>query len=49
MLDVGESMAFVAYRLFKAGYTTEKIYEITYMPEDVIEKAIEKYSVALSD
>ena len=49
MIEVGESMGFVAYRLFKEGYTTERIYEITYMPEDVIEKAIEKYSVALSD
>lgn len=49
MIEVGESMAFVAYRLFKEGYTTERIYEITYMPEDVIEKAIEKYSEGLSN
>lgn len=44
MIEVGESMTFVAYRLFKEGYTTERISEITYLSEDVIEKAIEKYS-----
>jgi len=44
MIEVGESMAYVAYRLFKEGYTTERIYEITYMPKDLIKEAIEKYS-----
>lgn len=44
MIEVGESMAYVAYRLFKEGYTTERIYEITYMPKDLINEAIEKYS-----
>jgi len=48
MIEVGESMAFVAYRLYKEGYIVEKIHEVTYMPEDVIERAIEKYSEKLS-
>ena len=49
MIEVGESMTYVAYRLFKEGYIIKKISEITYMPEDVIEKAVEKYSSASSE
>lgn len=44
MIEVGESMEYVAYRLFKEGNTIKKISEITYMPEALIKKSIEKYS-----
>jgi len=44
MIEVGESMAHVANRLFQEGHVMKKISEITYMSEDLIKKAIEKYS-----
>ena len=44
MIEVGESMAHVAYRLFQEGYAIKKIREIIYMSEDLIKRAIEKYS-----
>ncbi len=44
MVEVGESMAHVAYRLFQEGYVMKKISEITYMSEDLIKRSIQKYS-----
>lgn len=45
MIEVGESMSYVAYRLFKEGYTVKTISEFIYMPEKMILESIDKYEI----
>ena len=43
MIEIGERMEHVAYRLFKQHYKIEEICEITYLNKDVVENAIDEY------
>ncbi len=43
IIEVGESMEHVAFRLAQEGLPVERISEITYMPVDYVVQSIEKY------
>ena len=43
IIEVGESMEHVAYRLSEEGKSLEEISNITYMPIEVVNQSIEKY------
>lgn len=45
LVEVGEPMAHVAYRLFLDNVPTEEICRITYQSEEEVLRAIEKYSI----
>ncbi len=45
MIEIGESMEHVAYRLSKHGYSTEEICRITYLDKETIEKAIREWTI----
>ena len=42
LIEIGESMKYVAYRLSKENYSVEEICKITYLPKEVVEKNIQK-------
>ena len=42
IIEVGESMEFLAYRLFKEGKVVDEISKITSLPEDFIKASIQK-------
>jgi catechol 2,3-dioxygenase-like lactoylglutathione lyase family enzyme len=44
IIEIGERMEHVAYRLSKQNYSIEEISKITYFPEDIVQKSIEEYS-----
>ena len=44
IIEIGERMEHVAYRLSKQNYSIEEICKITYLPEDIVRKSIEEYS-----
>jgi len=44
IIELGESMEHVAYRLHLEGKTDEDIATITYLPMDCVKESIEKYS-----
>lgn len=44
MIEIGERMEHVAYRLSKQHYSTEEICQITYLNEEAVENAIKEYS-----
>jgi catechol 2,3-dioxygenase-like lactoylglutathione lyase family enzyme len=46
IIEVGESMEHVAFRLMKEGLPVERISEITYMPIDYVNHSISKYTTA---
>lgn len=43
IIEIGESMEYLAFRLFKEGKGIAEISGIIYMPEDAVNAAIEKY------
>ncbi len=43
IVEIGESMEYVAYRLSKEGHAIAKIAEITYLSTEVVEMGIKKY------
>lgn len=45
MIEVGESLEYVAFCLFKQGTTLHEICRITYLDENTVLKAIDKYSL----
>lgn len=44
MIEVGESLEYLAYRLSQEGLSTAEISKTTYLPEEVVLKSIEAYS-----
>ena len=48
IIKVSESMEYVAFRLYKEGYSLDEISLITYMPNHLINKFIYKYSKNVS-
>lgn len=44
IIEIGERMEHVAYRLSKQNYSIEEISKITYFPENIVQKSIEEYS-----
>jgi len=44
IIEIGERMEHVAYRLSMHNYSIEEICKITYLPEDVVRKSIKEYS-----
>ncbi len=44
IVEIGERMEHVAYRLYKEGLFIHDISKITYLPEDVIKNSIKEYS-----
>ncbi len=44
IIEIGERMEHVAFRLSKEGLSMDDIAKITYLPEEVIKKAISDYS-----
>lgn len=42
IIEVGESMEFLAYQLFKEGKTVAEIFKITSLPEDFVKASIQK-------
>ncbi len=42
LIEVGESMEHVAFRLFKESYTITEISKVTYLEVEAVEKAIKK-------
>lgn len=45
MIEVGESLEHVAFRLFKQGTALDEICRTTYLDENAVLKAIDKYSL----
>jgi catechol 2,3-dioxygenase-like lactoylglutathione lyase family enzyme len=46
LIEIGERLEHVAYRLSKDGLTNGEISRITYLPEEIVGKAIDEYSSA---
>ena len=44
IIEIGEPMEFVAYRLSTEGYSIEDISKITYIPKEAIKKLLEDYT-----
>jgi catechol 2,3-dioxygenase-like lactoylglutathione lyase family enzyme len=44
IIEIGESMEYLSYRLHKQGLTKDQISQITKLPEDFVNTAIEKYN-----
>lgn len=44
LIEVGESMEYVAFRLFEQNHSIEEISKTTYLNKDIVEAAIQKYS-----
>ncbi len=44
IIEIGERMEHVAYRLSKQNNSIKEICKTTYLPEDVVQKSIEQYS-----
>jgi catechol 2,3-dioxygenase-like lactoylglutathione lyase family enzyme len=44
MIEIGERMEHVAYRLSKQNYSIEEICKITYLSKETVENAIKEYS-----
>ncbi len=44
IIEVGESMEFLAYRLFKEGKEITEISGITYLPESKVSEAIQQFN-----
>lgn len=44
IIEIGERMEHVAYRLSKQNYSIEKISKITYLPDYVVQEPIKEYS-----
>lgn len=44
LIEIGEKMEHVAYRLHQEGLSVAEISKVTYLPEDMVKKAIEDYS-----
>jgi catechol 2,3-dioxygenase-like lactoylglutathione lyase family enzyme len=44
IVEIGEPMPHVAYRLHVEGAPIEQICAVTYLPQDIVVEAIEKYS-----
>jgi catechol 2,3-dioxygenase-like lactoylglutathione lyase family enzyme len=44
MIEIGERMEHVAFRLSKQNYSIEEICRITYLDKEAVENAIEEYS-----
>ncbi|MBN2771690.1 MAG: VOC family protein [Spirochaetes bacterium] len=44
LIEIGERMEHVAFRLFQLNYSIEDISKITYLDKDFVEKSIEEYS-----
>lgn len=44
MIEIGESMEHVCYRLFKDKYSHEEISKITYYAKNKVEETVKKYS-----
>jgi catechol 2,3-dioxygenase-like lactoylglutathione lyase family enzyme len=44
LIEIGERMEHVAFRLSKQGYSTDEICKITYLDKQAVENAIEEYS-----
>lgn len=45
LIEIGETMEHVAYRLHREGCSPEEISRINYLASDVVQGAIKKYSV----
>lgn len=45
MIEIGESLEYLCYRLSKEGLPLEQISVITYMPVDFVKNALEKYTL----
>jgi hypothetical protein len=43
IIEIGESMEHLSFRLFQEGKTVSEIAEITYLPASFIEQAIKIY------
>ncbi len=44
IIEIGERMEHVAYRLSKQNYSIEEISKITYLPDHVVQESIKEYS-----
>jgi len=44
MIEIGERMEHVAYRLSQKNYSLEEICKITYLDKETVDKAIKEYS-----
>lgn len=44
IIEVGERLEHVAYRLYKEGESLEEISKITYLSQEIVKQAIEQYS-----
>ena len=44
LIEIGESMEHVAYRLSQQNHSIDEICKITYLDKDTVEKAIKEYS-----
>ena len=46
IIEIGERMEYVAFRLFKENKSIDEISKITYLPEDAVRTAIKEYAQA---
>jgi catechol 2,3-dioxygenase-like lactoylglutathione lyase family enzyme len=45
IIEIGESMEYLSFRLSNEGLTIDQISKMTYMPTDFVKNSIEKYRV----
>lgn len=44
IIEIGERLEHVAFRLHNEGHSIDEITNITYLPEEVVQKSIDEYS-----